>query len=269
MTDRPILYTGEMIRALDRKTQTRRLSGLEDVNSYRGRLSGSSPLGPLGYRGLEPTDYNLRPSAKAQYKKNPGLFHWFLGESYDGKEINPIPVKCPYGVPGDRLWVKEAWKISSFMEGEPIEFQYRADGAIAEENDYAGAPKNQIAYEEWCERVCCQSIDWLEAKKWPDNDDGIFTWDHGKSPLPWRPSIFMPRWASRITLEIVSIGVERVDQISDADTIAEGIIVRPEWTPGPESRRAEYGLLWDKLNAKQDYSWDKRPFVWKIEFRRI
>ena len=235
MTDRPILFSDEMVRAIldGRKTQTRRV--------------------------LRQQPLDIIPM--------PARNEWVTLETRDPNHGRVI--RCRFGIPGDRLWLREAWKISSFMEGEPIEFQYRADGACAPENEYANAPENMIAYEEWYERVCSKDTDWLYAHSWPHNEDGIFTWGASKSPLPWRPSIFMPRWASRITLEIASIVVERVDQISDADIVAEGVTVRPEWTPGPESRRAEFGLLWDGINAKRGFSYDKAPWVWKIEFRKV
>lgn len=288
MTDRPILMSAESIVPIlgDRKTKTRRLSGLNDVNLYRGRLDGTSPLGPLGYRGLERTDYNLRPSDRRLFKKQPGLFHWFLGMPYDEKEINPIPVRCPYGQPGDRLWVRETWKIASFMEGEPMRFQYGADLAEADENDCW-----DDKYEEWLERVSIQSTDYLEKIKWPNKDaDGTYSWETGKSPLPWQPAIFMPRWASRITLEVLSIEVQRLQEISRDEAFQEGIEavdpyrIQPDLPPGfPAAFRdyqddgnfftadpvASFRSLWDSINAKSGFGWKRNPFVWVIEFKRV
>lgn len=80
------------------------------------------------------------------------------------------------------------------------------------------------------------------------------------------PSIFMPRWASRITLEITDVRVERVQGITEADAIAEGV----EWqTPGPERNRLRYRELWDSLNAKRGFGWDKNLWVWVLTFKRI
>ena len=88
-----------------------------------------------------------------------------------------------------------------------------------------------------------------------------------------RPSIYMPRWASRILLEIVSVRVERLKAIviSDSDVIAEGIrkgcgVALPK---RGESLRETFSLLWDSLNAKRGYPWAANPFVWRIEFRRV
>jgi len=140
-------------------------------------------------------------------------------------------VKCPYGRPGDRLWVRETW-----AEAAPIEtgYVYRAD----------------IAGED-------------------------------RTGLRWRPSVHMPRLASRITLEITSVRVERLNDISNADAIAEGI----ERISVPPTRAlwwrdygtdplcvtldpiASYASLWESINGPG--SWDLNPLVWVIEFRRV
>ncbi len=83
----------------------------------------------------------------------------------------------------------------------------------------------------------------------------------------WRPSIFMPRWASRITLGITDIRVQRLQEISETDCIAEGI---PQQIPDYwESHYKAYSVLWDSINFKRGYSWESNPFVWAITFKRI
>lgn len=88
-----------------------------------------------------------------------------------------------------------------------------------------------------------------------------------------RPSIFMPRWASRITLEIVSVRIERLQDISEVDAIAEGVTQQPGgWWSAAEGQsgttaRAAYALLWESINGPS--SWSANPWVWAIEFRRI
>ena len=135
---------------------------------------------------------------------------------------------CPYGVPGDRLWVREAFKIE-----EENRVRYLAD-------------IDQPAYERG-----------------------------------WRSSIFMPRWASRITLEVVNVRVERLQEISEEGAIAEGISpISPGYNGVMWSAKIAdetlcsrdpidlYSLVWDTLNAKRGYSWSSNPWVWVIEFKK-
>lgn len=151
--------------------------------------------------------------------------------------VKPQPVRdrgvllerCPYGAPGDLLWVRETfihepagycWEASVSIPCRPAITVYRADS----EGDSRGAG--------------------------------------------WSPSIHMPRWASRITLEITGVHVERVQEISEADAMAEGaapLLVPPDGgsTPHVEGYRA----LWMALHGPG--SWDANPWVWVIGFRRV
>lgn len=93
---------------------------------------------------------------------------------------------------------------------------------------------------------------------------------YDKTKLGWHPSIHMPRWASRITLEITGIRVERLQEITPDDIKAEGIDVTytgtKQWSVGmPYSDMAK---LWDSLNAKRGYGWEVNPWVWVIEFKK-
>lgn len=93
----------------------------------------------------------------------------------------------------------------------------------------------------------------------------------GDKALSWRPSIFMPRQASRIDLEIKTIRIEPVQEISDQDVIAEGVAI--EWPgPGPEPYKrnlwAVYSHLWNQINRKRA-PWCNNPWVWVIEFMRL
>jgi hypothetical protein len=93
-------------------------------------------------------------------------------------------------------------------------------------------------------------------------------------PKKWRPSIFMPRWASRITLEIVSVKVERVQEISKEDAIAEGVEAvmvdghKYGLQTGNDYKWA-FNQLWDSINAKRGYGWDVNPWVWAVTFKRV
>lgn len=133
---------------------------------------------------------------------------------------------CPYGQPGDRLWVREAWA----RDDEDGQLMYRADVG----------------------RDLCADA--------------------------WRPSIHMPRWASRITLEVTAVRVERLQDISEADAQAEGVI--PKWEPGCSGRLMDafggfsfrpaasaYAELWEQINGPG--AWDANPWVWVVEFKRV
>jgi hypothetical protein len=145
--------------------------------------------------------------------------------------IHRALLNCPYGRPGDRLWCKETWAIDKkYDRFKPSKLPAREKGEI-------------IRYEMW------YAADG-EAK----------SLSFGRT----RPSIFMPRWTSRITLEITAVRVERVQDIGDEDAESEGL----HWC-NAASPRDKFQCLWDSLNAKRGYGWVANPFVWVIEFRRL
>jgi len=213
MTDRPILFSAPMVRAIldGRKTMTRRVVKLP--SDAREVKYWTTP------NGRQQTGY-----------ADPGVNYW----TPHGNHIDP----CPYGFPGDRLWVRESW-CQKYEDGRAVEGKawYAADGNEVIKDDGDG---------------------FAETRK-----DGTFA-------SPWRPSIFMPRWASRITLEIVNVRVERVQDISAGNAKAEGPTLTPDrYDPGfMISHREAFRNLWDSLNAKRGYGWDKDPYVWVIEFKR-
>lgn len=83
----------------------------------------------------------------------------------------------------------------------------------------------------------------------------------------WKPSIFMPRSSSRLTLEITSVRAERLQETSEADAVAEGVTAWHGTANGPVYL-PEFKLLWESINAKRGHPWDSNPWVWVIEFRR-
>ena len=84
----------------------------------------------------------------------------------------------------------------------------------------------------------------------------------------WRSPMFMPRWASRITLEVTDVRVQRVQEISAADAVAEGVMATEFWTPDlVRPCRAAFRKLWDSLNAKRGFGWDSNPWVWAYTFK--
>ncbi len=131
--------------------------------------------------------------------------------------------QCPYGQPGDRLWVRETWQLS-----EEAGMYYPETGRLPD-------------------TLCEYAADYSEVER---KDGG-----------PWKPSIFMPRWASRITLEVVKVRVERLQDMSYEDAVAEGIDhIYPQG-------RLQFRMLWDSINAKRGYGWDVNPWVWVVEFK--
>ena len=146
------------------------------------------------------------------------------------RERKALATTCPFGSPGARLWVRETHQLTITPDGEETYFIYAAD--------------------------------------FQDKDI--------KKASPWKPSIFMPRFASRITLEITDIRVERLNMISNTDILAEGFrsesckICVHDGGSGCGSCRSivkPFQDLWEKINGPD--SWDKNPYVWVIEFKRL
>lgn len=199
MKERPILFSAPMVRAIleGRKSQTRRVVKLQP----RTRAD-------IGYHG-----------AGRPFIRNP----------------NPLRsnLACPYGEPGDRLWVREAHRLTVCACTEAC----RGPGHVYYEADGSGY-----------QRVACEKL---------------------------RPGIHMHRWASRVTLEVTGVRVERLQDISEADAVAEGVesdFASPEYAAqygalcGRQSRYG-YAKLWTQINGRG--SWDANPWVWVVEFKRI
>jgi hypothetical protein len=125
----------------------------------------------------------------------------------------------------------------------------------------------------------------LAQQTWKDAETkGILQWNAGESPARWRSATHMPHWASRITLEIADVRVEHLQDISDADAIAEGTEVTHGFDgslkyvsyPDPKDHgvsyleldaRTPFSFRWDELNAKRGFGWDNDPWVWVLMFR--
>lgn len=209
MKERPILFSAPMVRAIleGRKTQTRRI------------------VKP------QPSQELLDDYAEIRRERN---------VQKDDAEMLSECLLCPYGVPGDRLWVRETLRRHRYA-GARGGWLYSAD------NVQVALPQNDP-------RVI-EMRDWAVYKK-------------GDSC----PSIHMPRWASRITLEIADVRVERLQEISEADAEAEGLTCRDGlyatsgevWQIDP---RKAYRDLWKSLHGEG--SWAANTWVWVIEFKRV
>jgi hypothetical protein len=159
---------------------------------------------------------------------------------------------CPFGTIGDRLWVRETWcgeinrntaKLIYDEDGNTYQVLYRADGHHVVKDD----------------------------------GDGFATYNQDSAEAsPWKPSIHMPRWASRITLEITGIRCERLGEISGWDAKAEGVDDCEEaghddcyYGASGQGWRCSFERLWDSINDKPGKRWADSPWVWAIDFRTI
>lgn len=152
---------------------------------------------------------------------------------------------CPYGQPGDRLWVRETWR-PAYDANLFCCVEYRADGTRRK-------PALGALTEDQGHRF---------ADDCPDDPD---------LNVKWRPSIFMPRWACRLVLEVTAVRVERLQDITEEDADAEGLrcgMANPV-SPFEYDWRGHWISLWDSINAKRGFGWDVRPWVWVVSFRRL
>lgn len=140
--------------------------------------------------------------------------------------------------PGGLLWVKETWKCH--CEGE-ISDQFPLGTCVKYQADCA----------------CVKPTRW-------DNDQGAWCEAH-ETERCWRSPLFMPLWASRLTLEIAAVRAERLQDITRSDAMNEGL---REFIPSDDAREIFSGL-WDTLNAKRGFPWASDPWVWVIEFRKV
>lgn len=195
MRDRPILFNDEMVRAIleGRKTQTRRV--------------------------IKPQPEQPAPGSYFDAYNGGPQWNWWAADNR--QHLDQI-IKCPFGKPGDRLWVRETFADEAGgtrnFPGEHI--YYRADG-------------DGVDLQGGC----------------------------------WKPSIHMPRWASRITLEITGVRVERLQEITLGDICKEGLASSIYDFKPVQAGFLAFEELWESIYGPD--SWDANPWVWVIEFKRI
>lgn len=200
---------------------------------------------------------NRKTQTRRIVKPQPEERLWKIWERF------PHQSGCPYGEPGQFLWVRESFAIEHDVDGEAPPYK-----------DGRPLLRNPI-YDEG------QGWEWQQAHYAATDPIPDLMCEHKGcqgQPCrnPWRPSMFMPRWASRITLEITEVRVERVWEISMVDCYAEGIPpipclddhITPETLTGI-ARRAFAELLWDPINEERGFGWNANPWVWRLAFRRV
>jgi hypothetical protein len=237
--------SGPMVRAIleDRKHETRRVVKPQ----------------PLDVAGMYADHYRDNTVPASAW----GWSFW----TADHRMVEPRVIACPYGAPGDRLWVRETWRAwATVGAGDHVRALYAADGAHIDRH--------------------MPGVEWTVPKS--------------VAAGKWGPSILMPRWASRLTLEVTGVRVERVQDISEADIAAEGVTlesVRGLWRAATRKQRAEavggpllpdhtrpdddgaflvranydpivlWKYAWCLINGRD--SWESDPWCWCIAFRRV
>jgi hypothetical protein len=148
------------------------------------------------------------------------------------------PADCPLGRPGDQLWVREAWAVPAGRDGDATAVRYAPDGGF-------------------------------------DPADPAHGGAYGEG---WHPAREMPRWASRLTLEIVAVRLERLQEIAATDLAAEGGMWRESTIPGgaagrheasADLERAGFARWWSEVNARRGTTWERNPWVWVVELWRV
>jgi hypothetical protein len=194
------------------------------------------------------------------FKKRRGDGYWLYPNAK-----NEVTRECPYGICGDRLWVREAFRVR------------RAEPCLEHERDWQELMFPVVRYEADGSEIRFQGS--------RSTGQGIYRGDVERV----KPSIHMPRWASRITLEITDVRVQRLQDISDDDCGAEGVdttigMTEDDVIVGNEEKMLDVGepiivdvcykprfrfeLLWDSINAKRA-PWASNPWVWVIRFARV
>lgn len=264
MKERPILFSAPMVQAIlaGRKTQTRRI------------IKPQPKAHTFDFASLDAA-YPDKPWCWLSYwldEKGEKLSSDEAGKLHGGWPDCSAQFACPYGQPGDRLWVRETWRPYSWRPNQ-LTLQLAADGKIID----VELPDTNAA-ENWLDRICEQSSNEFSKAECDQDGDGNFSWDgESNNPIKWHPSIFMPRWASRLTLEITEVRVQRLQEISEVDAQAEGakggctncgeepcshdcFIHMPDYREG-------FANIWMGINGEQ--SWYANPWTWALTFKVI
>lgn len=220
MKERPCIMTPENGQKTHdgSKTNTRRLNGLDEVNAEPEKWTCEGINGKGEY--------------VFWYRKDPGHV-WRRGSL----------IKCPYGVVGDRLWIREAcwiygrW-IPNHVQGKRSVGWKFQPGEIGRQVKFIKPLETEIR------RMGDQGWGWVR-----------------------RPAIHMPRWVCRTVVELTEICVERLNDITEADAEAEGCTGGTISGACMVTPRGEFSLLWDSIHGLG--AWKKNPWVWSLKFRKV
>lgn len=244
--ERPIIFSGDSVRAIidGRKTQTRR--PIKDVPRDAHTFCRVSDGWVIWCGGRSCGD-------QAEYDR-------FTAESYpEGGGI-----RCPYGQPGNRLWVRETWQ---FVDGNA---RHRNTAFVE------GIPSARLGpAAPWKGVQDTRPITWRAMYR----ADGPAPEHKLYGNFPWNSPVYMPRWASRLLLEVTDVRVQRLQEISEQDAQAEGVpfdgtywlgglhLVKGTLQCWPTASEA-FARAWDVINGKRA-TWSSNPWVWAITFRVV
>ncbi|HBR0925248.1 TPA: hypothetical protein L9K48_004393 [Klebsiella quasipneumoniae subsp. quasipneumoniae] len=244
MKERGMIFNSEMVRAIldGRKTQTRRIMKVQPESNQLGLLL-------------------ITDSTK---HSDIGKYHWAESNA-TGNHVRSKLFSSPFGAVGERIWVRETWATLGNEDGCYVDW---------EDNLCKGDERSAARIY----RASCEQRPG-DYGLWSIPDDAYWkphTKEH-KFEGAWRPSIHMPRWASRILLEITDVRVERLNAISEEDARAEGIIDggclncgEPKpcgcANPVPDATDA-FAYLWQSIYGQEN--WNANPWVWVISFKRV
>lgn len=249
--ERPIIFSGEMVKAIldGKKTMTRRAVKTQPRDECT-EIATSACFGHVEYRSTSEDRQTQSILAK---------------------------IKCPYGKIGDRLWVREAYTVTGWnCDDGSVYIKYLADGH--EQYFDNETDEMECAIDSLVASVCKE----LDKRKVPMLNDEAYDCSLDENKPRNRSPMSMPRFASRLLLEITDIRVERLNDISEADCEKEGfrfyplsrICFKPCSTKHPSGHgsnnyKSIFGEYWDTLNAKKGYQWSSNPWVWVVEFKVV
>lgn len=226
MKETSIIFLGQSVRAtLEKlKKQTRRTAGLRQVNK-------------------NPNDWELLGFApEAGIAKFRNII-----------DSNILEIRCPYGVPGDKLWVKETFVLENT-------FGYSNSVILPTDRPFKRMKDTDDDY-----YYLIPHYRATEPEPHIVPDDRENDWD---DRTRWSSSLFMPKWVTRIWLEITGVRLERVQDMTELDAIDEGC---PAISCDEDMSEVLewYEDLWNSLNVKRGYGWDVNPWVWVILFKLL